>query len=86
MLERVVATPAFHHWHHTNDENINKNYAALLPFLDSVFGTLHLPQHWPPCYGIDEPLAPTLRGQLIGPLLPAKRDAVRGEVAESPAQ
>jgi sterol desaturase/sphingolipid hydroxylase (fatty acid hydroxylase superfamily) len=69
VIERVVATPAFHHWHHTNDENINKNYAALLPFVDTLFGTYHLPKQWPPCYGINEQIAPTTRGQLIEPLL-----------------
>lgn len=70
-LEYLVATPGFHHWHHTNDGNINKNYAALLPMLDVVFGTLHLPRSWPPCYGINETMAPTVTGQLLHPLKPA---------------
>lgn len=73
LLERLIATPFFHHWHHTNDENINKNYAALLPVMDRVFGTLHMPGHWPSCYGIREPLAPTVHGQLMDPLLPKRR-------------
>jgi sterol desaturase/sphingolipid hydroxylase (fatty acid hydroxylase superfamily) len=66
-LEQVVATPAFHHWHHTNDEHRDHNYAALLPVMDRLFGTLHLPAHWPPCYGVDAPPPPTLVGQLLGP-------------------
>ncbi len=52
IIEGVLATPAFHHWHHTNDENIDKNYATLLAFLDRVFGSYYLPKHWPPSYGL----------------------------------
>ena len=53
-----MSTPAFHHWHHTNDENRDHNYAALLPAVDRLFGTHHLPAHWPPTYGVDEPPPP----------------------------
>lgn len=69
-LEWLVATPAFHHWHHTNDgpDVINKNYSPLLPFIDQVFGTLYLPKDkQPQRYGIDHPLSPVLIGQLIEP-------------------
>ena len=72
LLEQVVATPAFHHWHHTNDgaEYINKNYAAILPLMDILFGTLYLPkQRWPQQYGIDAPMAPDFVGQLLQPLV-----------------
>jgi sterol desaturase/sphingolipid hydroxylase (fatty acid hydroxylase superfamily) len=69
-LEHVIASPAFHHWHHTNDhpELYNNNYASMLPFLDRAFGTLHLPkgQH-PQKYGIDQTLQPGVLGQLIEP-------------------
>ena len=67
-LEWLVATPAFHHWHHTNDEHRDHNYAALLPVIDRLFGTHHLPNHWPPVYGVDEPVAPTFIGQMLDPL------------------
>ena len=73
-LEWLVATPAFHHWHHTNDEYRDHNYAALLPVIDRLFGTHHLPNHWPPVYGVDEPVAPTFIGQMLDPLsAPAAR-------------
>jgi sterol desaturase/sphingolipid hydroxylase (fatty acid hydroxylase superfamily) len=55
-LEWVISTPAYHHWHHTNDgpEVLNKNYAAMLPFVDRLFGTHYLPrEEWPVKYGID---------------------------------
>ena len=71
-LEYLVATPAFHHWHHTNDGPlvINKNYAALLPWLDKLFGTLHLPRFSQPhTYGIDESMSQTLPGQLLHPFV-----------------
>lgn len=67
-LEWLVATPAFHHWHHTNDEHRDHNYASLLPLIDRIFRTHHLPSHWPPVYGVDEPVAPSLVAQLLDPL------------------
>jgi sterol desaturase/sphingolipid hydroxylase (fatty acid hydroxylase superfamily) len=67
-LEWLVSTPAFHHWHHTNDEHRDRNFAALFPAIDRVFGTAWLPRHWPPVYGIDAKVPPTLSGQLIEPL------------------
>jgi sterol desaturase/sphingolipid hydroxylase (fatty acid hydroxylase superfamily) len=69
LLERLVATPAFHHWHHTNDGPavINKNYAPMLPWIDQAFGTLYLPAHTPEHYGIDQPVSPVLFGQLVEP-------------------
>lgn len=70
-LEQVIATPAFHHWHHTNDEHRDRNFAATLPVIDRIFGTLHLPDHFPPVYGIDEPVQPTWHDELVRPFLPA---------------
>jgi sterol desaturase/sphingolipid hydroxylase (fatty acid hydroxylase superfamily) len=83
-LEFLIATPAFHHWHHTNDgpAYINKNYAPLLPWVDRLFGTLYLPRNRrPERYGIDEQLTPGLVGQLVGPFLPLT--AERNEPAAS---
>jgi sterol desaturase/sphingolipid hydroxylase (fatty acid hydroxylase superfamily) len=67
-LEWVIASPAFHHWHHTLDGPIDRNYAPLLPCLDRVFGTLHLPSgEWPAGYGIEAGMTPSLAGQLVAP-------------------
>jgi sterol desaturase/sphingolipid hydroxylase (fatty acid hydroxylase superfamily) len=71
FVERLLATPAFHHWHHTNDgeEYINKNYAAILPIMDILFGSFYLPKHrWPQKYGIEMPIEPSFAGQLLQPL------------------
>jgi sterol desaturase/sphingolipid hydroxylase (fatty acid hydroxylase superfamily) len=70
-LEILVSTPAFHHWHHTNDSAsvINKNYAAMLPWVDKCFGTFYLPgRQWPEKYGTDEPMPESLARQLWQPL------------------
>jgi sterol desaturase/sphingolipid hydroxylase (fatty acid hydroxylase superfamily) len=75
-FEWLVATPAFHHWHHTNDgrEVLDKNYASTLPWLDRVFGTHHLPQdQWPGKYGTDFPVAGDVAGQILDPLVLSSR-------------
>jgi sterol desaturase/sphingolipid hydroxylase (fatty acid hydroxylase superfamily) len=52
VLRRLISTPEYHHWHHTSDEEgIDKNFASFLPLWDGLFGTLHLPDHWPENYG-----------------------------------
>ena len=68
-LEWVIATPAFHHWHHTNDANRDRNFASTLPWIDRLFGTHHLPREWPGEYGIDDKTMPRdVTGQLLKPL------------------
>ena len=72
-LEWLLTTPAFHHWHHTNDgKRRDCNYASMFPWLDRIFGTHHLPEAWPERYGIDEPMPATLAGQFIHPLAPSR--------------
>jgi sterol desaturase/sphingolipid hydroxylase (fatty acid hydroxylase superfamily) len=67
-LGLLISTPAFHHWHHTNDEHVNKNYASMLPVMDKLFGTWYMPKkQWPSKYGIDAPMAPGLTAQLLKP-------------------
>ena len=54
-MERVVVTPRFHHWHHGIEKDaIDVNFAIHFPWLDSLFGTHHLPKdRWPNGYGVD---------------------------------
>jgi len=81
-LEWLVATPAFHHWHHTNDAHANRNFSTMLPWMDRIFGTYYMPRHaWPPAYGIDDILPESLGDQLLYPLLPPRR---QGEGAPPP--
>ena len=72
VLEWVVATPAFHHWHHTRNDHIDRNYASLLPFVDLLFGTYYLPKHLPADYGVDRPIAAGMAPQLIEPFTAAR--------------
>jgi lathosterol oxidase len=52
-LRRVVATPAFHHWHHSAERAaVNKNFAVHTPIWDLLFGTYYFPDHWPATYGL----------------------------------
>ena len=67
-LEWLVSTPAFHHWHHTNDEHRDHNYAALFPWVDRMFGTHHLPDRWPEAYGVDAPQPEGMAEQLLRPM------------------
>jgi sterol desaturase/sphingolipid hydroxylase (fatty acid hydroxylase superfamily) len=68
-LRWVIATPEFHHWHHTSDEEgIDKNFAVFLPLWDVLFGTAHMPAHWPKKYGTVKFQPPeTWLGQLAYP-------------------
>ena len=51
-LKWLFSTPEFHHWHHAADpEALNKNFAVLLPVIDLIFGTAHLPGTFPREYG-----------------------------------
>jgi sterol desaturase/sphingolipid hydroxylase (fatty acid hydroxylase superfamily) len=44
-LRHVIATPAFHRWHHTSQsEGLDKNFGGLFLFWDRLFGTLYLPE------------------------------------------
>ena len=77
-LEQVLASPAFHHWHHTLEDHKDHNFSAMLPFVDRLFGTLYLPRHWPEEYGASTPMPATLTGQLLEPFAPRLRPDARG--------
>ena len=66
----VVASPAFHRWHHSADSGaLNKNYSALLPLYDFLFGAAHFPKTGKPeRYGLAGEQAPeSFARQLIWP-------------------
>lgn len=54
-LSRILATPCFHHWHHSAErEAIDKNFAVHTPVWDWLFGTYYMPGRWPKEYGLAE--------------------------------
>jgi lathosterol oxidase len=69
-LRQVLATPQFHHWHHSATL-YNKNFAVHLPVIDRIFGTFHLPgNEWPREYGIQgAPVPDGYVRQLVYPFL-----------------
>jgi sterol desaturase/sphingolipid hydroxylase (fatty acid hydroxylase superfamily) len=74
-LQRVIATPDFHHWHHANEPDaIHTNYAAFLPIWDQLFGTYRIPNDRQPSgYGINEPHPTDFVGLLSSPLRGLRR-------------
>lgn len=44
-LRYVIASPVFHRWHHTSEEEgLDKNFAGLFPWIDLLFGTFYMPR------------------------------------------
>ena len=68
FLNRLISTPEFHHWHHSNDlEARNKNFSGF-PIIDLLFGTYYVPDHeMPKTYGIDEYMPNSYWQQLLHP-------------------
>jgi sterol desaturase/sphingolipid hydroxylase (fatty acid hydroxylase superfamily) len=66
----VIATPLFHRWHHTKeDEAIDKNFAGLLPIWDMMFGTFYMPKGKVPTeFGVhDDSVPESFWGQMAHP-------------------
>jgi lathosterol oxidase len=60
IFRYLIVTPAFHHWHHADDQRaINTNFAVHLPLVDWIFGTYYQPKEWPAKYGIGEERLPS---------------------------
>jgi sterol desaturase/sphingolipid hydroxylase (fatty acid hydroxylase superfamily) len=59
-LRYVIASPVFHRWHHTTqEEGLDKNFAGTFPVLDLMFGTFYMPRgKLPANYGINDPNFP----------------------------
>jgi lathosterol oxidase len=67
ILERIIGTPKFHHWHHATTP-VDKNFAIHLPVIDRVFRTHWLPAQFPSAYGIaGRPVPRRYAAQLVWP-------------------
>lgn len=69
-LHKVLITPEFHHWHHSNERDAHcSNYSVLLPVWDIIFGTYFMPSdRRPQHYGIDDPVPDGMVAQLWKPV------------------
>jgi sterol desaturase/sphingolipid hydroxylase (fatty acid hydroxylase superfamily) len=56
FLKYIFTTPQYHHWHHCEDPKYyGKNFAAVFPCIDMIFGTYYLPgKTWPEGTGVHE--------------------------------
>ncbi len=70
LLHKVIITPEFHHWHHTNEPRaIHSNYSVFLPIWDLAFGTYFMPSNRrPEVYGIKEHMPDGVAAQMLWPL------------------
>ena len=81
-LGRVVASPRFHRWHHTTeDEGLDKNFAGLFPVWDLLFGSYFMPKDRQPVrFGLKDRSAPeSFLGQLAYPFRSSPDPAARKE-------
>ena len=69
VLQKLVVTPEFHHWHHANEIDAhNSNYAAFLPMWDVWFGSYFVPaDRRPVVYGVSDTIPMGLVAQLRYP-------------------
>jgi sterol desaturase/sphingolipid hydroxylase (fatty acid hydroxylase superfamily) len=72
-LRWVLASPRFHRWHHTDEENArDKNFAGFLPLWDILFGTYYMPRgRVPQQFGTSSPVPAGLVGQMLYPFRPS---------------
>lgn len=68
-LRYVVGTPEYHQWHHDRELGDKVNFANQFPWLDALFGTLHLPAHGSgrPTLGLRRPAPDGYLAQLADP-------------------
>lgn len=87
-LRYLFASPVFHRWHHTTEQDgLNKNFAPTFPFLDLLFGTFYMPPgRLPEQYGNGEADYPTdFWGQLIQPFRKEKHSSSNALPGQRPA-
>jgi sterol desaturase/sphingolipid hydroxylase (fatty acid hydroxylase superfamily) len=86
-FHRIVATPEFHHWHHSGEADaLNTNYSAFLPVWDVLFGTFFMPGggRRPEVYGTATPVPDGFAAQLLCPFRGLRNPvvALRHPIAE----
>lgn len=70
-FNRLITSPANHRIHHSKiPEHFNKNFAAVWPFWDVIFGTYHAPKdgEYPPTGLLSGKVNTSVKDALWGPL------------------
>jgi sterol desaturase/sphingolipid hydroxylase (fatty acid hydroxylase superfamily) len=72
-LERVFASPIYHHWHHADEpQAYDRNFGGQLVIWDRLFGTFYESAEPPARYGTGSAVPGDYVGQLVTPLLPRR--------------
>ena len=68
-LERIIATPQFHHWHHADQpEAYDRNFGGQLVIWDRMFGTAFVAgSRSPDRFGVSEPPREDFFTHLLAP-------------------
>jgi sterol desaturase/sphingolipid hydroxylase (fatty acid hydroxylase superfamily) len=85
VLDRVLVSPEFHHWHHAEDPAAHdRNFGAALAVWDRLFGTTHEPGGFPARYGIGDPAlaGADYAGHLASPFRRRRRMPARSGAPE----
>ena len=71
ILERVIATPRFHHWHHADQpEAYDRNFGGQLVIWDRLFGTaFDAGDRTPERFGVSDPPRETFLAHLFAPFV-----------------
>jgi sterol desaturase/sphingolipid hydroxylase (fatty acid hydroxylase superfamily) len=83
-LKHIIASPHFHHWHHSNVPGTrDTNFSGQLLFMDQIFGTARHPRDVPAVYGTDDPVPGLYPLQIAWPFL--RRRSADDHAAADPA-
>lgn len=53
FIDKIIVTPKFHHWHHSDEKKgLNKNFAWQFAFYDTLFWTAVFDEKYPISYGV----------------------------------
>lgn len=79
-LGYLIASPAWHRWHHAADAvGEGRNFAGLFPFWDYLFGTAHFPREPAAVYGLRDDVMPEgFYAQLAWPMRRSRSAGVQG--------
>jgi sterol desaturase/sphingolipid hydroxylase (fatty acid hydroxylase superfamily) len=80
-LRWLVASPEFHHWHHSRQHQArDRNFAGQVALWDLLFGTMYMPKDKQPSqYGLDDPIPSGYVSQFFHPFRKPAADALSAD-------